>query len=93
WMTPLLGFTTLLCFGMYAIYFPELYPTRLRTTGTGFCYNVARYIAAAGLILLGYIGTMLELRISTQIFALIYFVGIAAAFLAPETKGRPLAED
>ncbi|HVR73922.1 MAG TPA: MFS transporter, partial [Planctomycetota bacterium] len=79
WMTPLLGFTTLLCFGMYAIYFPELYPTRLRTTGTGFCYNVARYIAAGGLILLGYIGTMLELRISTQIFALIYFVGIAAA--------------
>ena len=35
-------------FGGYAIYFPELYPTRLRSTGTGVCYNAARYIAAAG---------------------------------------------
>jgi MFS family permease len=47
WMAPLLGFCTLMVFGGYAIYFPELYPTRLRATGTGFCYNVARYLTAA----------------------------------------------
>ncbi|GBD36570.1 Putative metabolite transport protein YjhB [bacterium HR36] len=55
WMIPLLGFSTLMVFGGYAIYFPELYPTRLRSTGTGFCYNVARYIAALGPMGLGLI--------------------------------------
>jgi MFS family permease len=46
WMIPMLGFCTLMVFGGYAVYFPELYPTRLRSTGVGFCYNVARYLAA-----------------------------------------------
>jgi hypothetical protein len=53
WMIPILGFSTLMVFGGFAIYFPELYPTRLRSTGTGFCYNVARYIAAVGPMGLG----------------------------------------
>jgi MFS family permease len=53
WMIPLLGFATLMVFGGYAIYFPELYPTRLRSTGTGFCYNVARYLAAFAPFILG----------------------------------------
>lgn len=53
WMAPLLGFCTLMVFGGYAIYFPELYPTRLRSTGTGFCYNVGRYVTALGLFALG----------------------------------------
>ncbi|MGE3809035.1 MAG: MFS transporter [Gemmataceae bacterium] len=55
WMIPMLGFTTLMVFGGYAIYFPELYPTRLRSTGTGFCYNVARYLAAGSTIILGFL--------------------------------------
>ncbi|MEX0643515.1 MAG: MFS transporter [Pirellulales bacterium] len=53
WMIPLLGFSTLMAFGGYAIYFPELFPTRLRSTGTGICYNGARYIAAAAPFMLG----------------------------------------
>jgi MFS family permease len=53
WMIPLLGFCILMVFGGYAIYFPELFPTRLRSTGTGFCYNVARYLAAAGPLMFG----------------------------------------
>ena len=48
WMLPLLGFGTMMAFGGYGLYFPELFPTRLRSTGTGFCYNVARYLAASG---------------------------------------------
>jgi MFS family permease len=53
WMIPILGFSTLMVFGGYAIYFPELYPTRLRSTGVGFCYNVARYLAATAPFVLG----------------------------------------
>ncbi|MBN1488710.1 MAG: MFS transporter [Phycisphaerae bacterium] len=46
-LAPLIGFVTLGPFGGFAIYFPELFPTRLRATGTGFCYNVGRILAAA----------------------------------------------
>ena len=45
-LAPLVGFVTLGPFGGYAIYFPELFPTRLRATGVGFCYNVGRFLAA-----------------------------------------------
>ncbi|MEQ1854534.1 MAG: MFS transporter, partial [Chthoniobacteraceae bacterium] len=53
WMIPLMGFCQLALFGGYAIYFPELFPTRLRSTGTSFCYNVGRFIAATGPVTLG----------------------------------------
>jgi len=53
WMVPILGFCTLMVFGGFAIYFPELYPTRLRSTGTSFCYNIARYLAAFFPFILG----------------------------------------
>src|SRR5207237_4459165 len=52
-MTPLMGFCQLALFGGYAIYLPELFPTRLRATGTSFCYNVGRFVAASGPIALG----------------------------------------
>lgn len=55
WMMPILGFCVFMPFGGYAIYFPELFPTRLRSTGIGFCYNVARYGAAAAPWILGHL--------------------------------------
>ncbi|MGZ8938911.1 MAG: MFS transporter, partial [Limisphaerales bacterium] len=48
WMLPLMGFCQLSLFGGYAIYFPELFPTSLRSTGISFCYNVGRFVAAVG---------------------------------------------
>src|SRR5207302_8050092 len=53
WMIPLMGFCQLALFGGYAIYFPELFPTYLRSTGTSFCYNVGRFVAALGPLTLG----------------------------------------
>ncbi len=53
WMIPLMGFCQLALFGGYAIYLPELFPTRLRSTGTSFCYNVGRFVAAVGPLALG----------------------------------------
>jgi MFS family permease len=47
-MVPIMGFCQLSLFAGYAIYFPELFPTRLRSTGTSFCYNVGRFVAAVG---------------------------------------------
>jgi MFS family permease len=97
--TPLLGFATLAPFGGYAIYLPELYPTRLRSTGTGFCYNVARYLTAAGVFFMGSLTVLFAslgfeepFRWATVSVALIYLGGLAVLPIAPETKDQPLPE-
>jgi MFS family permease len=53
WMSSLMGFAQLAPFAGFAIYLPELFPTRLRSTGTSFCYNVGRFIAASGPFTMG----------------------------------------
>jgi MFS family permease len=93
WMLPLLGFTTLSVFAGYSIYFPELFPTRLRGTGVGFCYNTVRYLAAPFPFLLGWLGTLMPFRTVAILMCSIYLVGIVALLWAPETKGKPLPED
>jgi hypothetical protein len=42
-------------FGSFTFYLPELYPTRLRSTGSGFCYNIGRVITAGGVFAVGMI--------------------------------------
>ena len=53
WMSAVMGFCQLSLFAGFAIYLPELFPTRLRSTGVSFCYNVGRFIAASGPLTLG----------------------------------------
>jgi len=53
WMSAVMGFCQFSLFAGFAIYLPELFPTRLRSTGTSFCYNVGRFIAATGPFTLG----------------------------------------
>ena len=53
WMSFIMGFCQLSIFAGFAIYLPELFPTRLRSTGTSFAYNVGRFIAASGPFTLG----------------------------------------
>ena len=99
YMWPLIGFCMLLPFGGYAIYFPELFPTRFRTTGTGLCYNVGRYVSAFGpTLLMGYLTTALDgrtgsmhpFRAAALMVSSFYIVGIIALIWAPETKGLAL---
>jgi MFS family permease len=99
WMLPLMGFCQLSLFAGYAIYFPELFPTRLRSTGTSFCYNVGRFVAASGPFLLGqlssgvFAGSAEPMRPAGLVMCLIFLLGLAVLPFAPETKGRPLPED
>jgi predicted MFS family arabinose efflux permease len=92
WMLPMMGFAQLALFAGYSIYFPELFPTRLRGTGVGFCYNTVRYLAAPAPILLGYLSTALSFRTAAVLMSSIYLVGMVALIWAPETKGKPLPE-
>ena len=98
WMVPLAGFCQLSLFGGFAIYFPELFPTRLRSTGTSFCYNVGRYVAAAGPAVLGLLTANVfadyaePLRPAGLTMCSIFLLGLFVLPFAPETKGRPLPE-
>jgi MFS family permease len=92
WMLPMMGFAQLALFAGYSIYFPELFPTRLRGTGVGFCYNTVRYLAAPAPILLGYLSTALSFRTAAVLMSSVYMIGMVALIWAPETKGRPLPE-
>ncbi len=98
WMIPLMGFSQLMLFGGYAIYLPELFPTRLRSTGTSFCYNVGRFVAALGPLTLGlltsrfYVDKPEPMRYAGVTMCLVFLVGLAVLPFAPETKGKPLPE-
>lgn len=95
-----LGFCALAPFSAYAVYFPELYPTRLRATGVGFCYNCARILAAVAPFALGKIALHYDnpadktygLRVAASIVSCIYITGLIGLFYAPETRGKPLPE-
>jgi predicted MFS family arabinose efflux permease len=93
WMLPMMGFAQLALFAGYSIYFPELFPTRLRGTGVGFCYNTVRYLAAPAPILLGYLSAALSFRTAAVLMSSVYVIGMIALIWAPETKGQPLPED
>ncbi len=99
WMVPIMGFWQLSLFGGYAIYFPELFPTRLRSTGTSFCYNVGRFVAALGPLTLGlltgrvFVGLDHEpMRYAGVSMCGIFLLGLIALPFAPETRGKPLPE-
>ncbi len=91
---PVFGFLTLGMHAGYAIYLPELYPTRLRATGAGFCFNGGRVLAAPVLFISGWMqkdwGFTLTGAAAT--LSLLFLVGLAILLFAPETKGRDLPE-
>ncbi len=96
WMLPLFGYMTLGMHAGYAIYFPELFPTRLRGTGGGFCFNGGRFLAASILIVRGWMrshnGLGLSLETTASLLSLLFLVGIVMLLFAPETKGQELPE-
>jgi MFS family permease len=93
----LIGLTVFGVFGSFTYYLPELFPTRLRASGAGFCYNIGRVIAAAGPILVGSIAAQGANSLTSSLRALFYvgFVPLAGLLLLPfaiETKGRVLED-
>jgi MFS family permease len=91
-----IGLTVFGVFGSFTYYLPELFPTRLRGTGAGFCYNVGRVVAAAGPFLVGTIAARGTDALASAMNLLFFvgFVPIIGVLLLPlvvETKGRQLA--
>jgi MFS family permease len=98
WMLPLMGVCQFALFGGYAVYFPELFPTHLRSTGTSFCYNVGRIVAAVAPTLLGKLRSDVfsdyaePMRPAAMVMCSVFLIGILALPFAPETKDQPLPE-
>jgi MFS family permease len=92
-LLPLLGFFNNGIFSGFAIYLPELFPTQLRATGAGFCFNIGRVLASAGPLLTGFLVSVLGgFGRAASAIALIYVGGLLILPFAPETKGRPLPD-
>ncbi|MFO1499043.1 MAG: MFS transporter [Verrucomicrobiota bacterium] len=91
WLLPMLGFFNNGIFSGFPIYLPELYPTRLRATGAGFCFNVGRVIASSGPFLTGLLVAALGgFGPAASAISLIYVLGLLILPFAPETKGKAL---
>ena len=98
WMIPLMGFGQLSVFAVYAIYLPELFPTSLRSTGTSFCYNFGRLVAATAPFTIGKItaslgGDVESFRTAGSWVALVLLTGLIVLPFLPETKGQPLPDE
>jgi len=90
-LLPALGFFSNGIFSGFPVYLPEIFPTRIRATGAGFCFNAGRVLAAAGPFLTGtlvvYLGTFARAASS---IALIYLLGTIVLLFARETKGKAI---
>jgi len=93
-MLPFFGFFTLSMHAGFAVYFPELFPTHLRATGTGFCFNGGRLVAASMLWFSGWLKSRpgMDLRLAVSLLGLGFVPGLLILCFLPETKGQPLPE-
>ncbi len=79
-------------FGAFTFYLPELFPTRIRGTGSGFCYNIGRIVAAAGPLVVGAASTTEAAMNVLFWIGLVPIIGIIAMPWIIETKGRAIVD-
>lgn len=89
----IVGMTSAAFYGWLPLYLPELFPTRIRAAGQGFCYNFGRLLAAAGVLVTTFVidlkGNYAQ---AGALVCLVYVIGLALSFFIPETHGRPLPD-
>jgi MFS family permease len=92
-MSFIAGVTTASFYGWLPLYLPELFPTRVRATGQGIAFNFGRILTAAAAIGAGHMAAAQpsgNFAPAGAIITLVYILGLAAIWLAPETQGRTL---
>jgi MFS family permease len=89
-LLPVFGFFTLGMHAGYAVYFPELFPDRLRATGMSWGFNGGRLLAATLLILSGKMKAAMDLNIAIAWLGGFFLLGVVVILFMPETKGKEL---
>ena len=89
-----IGLTVFGVFGAFTYYLPELFPTRLRATGAGFCYNIGRVVASIGPFLVGSIAAQGAHSILQTLFwiGVVPLLGLCLLPWVMETRGRALTD-
>jgi len=91
-LLPVVGFFTLGITSGFPIYLPELFPTHVRTTGVGFCYNFGRIVTAVGVIFAGVlVGVFGSTAKAASAVSMFYLLGIFLLIFARETRGVKLS--
>ena len=77
------------------MYMPPLFPTLLRTTGAGFCYNIGRIVAGAGTVFFGLFSQVGDYRLALLYAGFLFLPAAGIACLLPEPpdeqpSGAPL---
>ena len=89
-----LGFFASGYFSGMGAFLTELFPTRLRGSGQGFCYNFGRGFGALFPTFVGSLASTMGLATAIAVFAVLaYGLFFVAAFALPETRGRVLHAD
>ena len=88
------GFVATLFFGWLPLYLPELFPTKVRATGSGIAYNTGRFATAGGVFAAGTLATWFggDFAKVGAVMGLIYSFGMVVVWWAPETSNRELQD-
>jgi MFS family permease len=108
WECAFLGFFIGLAQAVMYIYLPELFPTLVRASATGFCLNVGRFVTAVSVFFVGDLvhfivkhqvaqtlfnqAGMSAYGVAALLFAVSYLIAVGAACFGTETKGQPLLD-
>jgi predicted MFS family arabinose efflux permease len=74
-------------FALFTMYLPPLFPTLLRTTGAGFCYNIGRVAAALGTVYFGSFSEAGDYRLALFYAGFLFLPAAAFALMLPELPG------
>jgi hypothetical protein len=92
-----IGLTVFGVFGSFTFYLPELFPTRLRSTGSGFCYNIGRVVTAGGVFAVGAIaqsakGDPAIIMQTLCVIGIVPLIGLALLPWVIETRGQKMPD-
>lgn len=76
-------------FALFTMYLPPLFPTLVRTTGAGFCYNIGRIVAAGGTVFFGLVSHIGDYRLALLASATLFLPAAGFALLLPEPPSEP----
>jgi MFS family permease len=75
-------------FALFTMYLPPLFPTLLRTTGAGFCYNIGRIASGVGLVVFGLLAPVGDYRLAILYAGFLFLPAAAVACLLPDAPGE-----